>query len=150
MPLYRARRDGPIVQRADRNSCPADVRNLSAGSSMRFLRSAKDVRACGIPGVVGKEAQLFDDLSTSAAERNEFVNQHDVALFGRSRCFVVYARILWANMLFTAVLSASRPGPQTSSAKSLQRITVRFCATVFRVASCGCGSSRITEAGSAL
>ena len=52
--------------------------------SMRFLPSTKDVRGCGIAGVVGKEAQLFDDLSASAAERNEFVNQHDVALFGRS------------------------------------------------------------------
>jgi type III restriction enzyme len=42
--------------------------------SMRFLASAKDVKG-GIAGVVGKEAQLFDDLSASAAERNEFVNQ---------------------------------------------------------------------------
>ncbi len=42
--------------------------------SMRFLASAKDVKG-GIAGVVGKEAQLFDDLSASAAEKNEFVNQ---------------------------------------------------------------------------
>ncbi len=42
--------------------------------SMRFLASAKDVKG-GIAGVVGKEAQLFDDLSASAAELNEFVNQ---------------------------------------------------------------------------
>ena len=42
--------------------------------SMRFLASAKDVKG-GIAGVVGKEAQLFDDLSASAAEVNEFVNQ---------------------------------------------------------------------------
>lgn len=42
--------------------------------SMRFLASAKDVKG-GIAGVVGKEARLFDDLSASAAEKNEFVNQ---------------------------------------------------------------------------
>ena len=42
--------------------------------SMRFLASAKDVKG-GIGGVVGKEAQLFDDLSASAAELNEFVNR---------------------------------------------------------------------------
>jgi hypothetical protein len=36
---------------------------------MRFLASAKDVKG-GIAGVVGKEAQLFDDLSASAAELN--------------------------------------------------------------------------------
>jgi type III restriction enzyme len=42
--------------------------------SMRFLASAKDVKG-GIAGVVGKEAQLFDDLSASAAELNEFVNK---------------------------------------------------------------------------
>ncbi len=42
--------------------------------SMRFLASAKDVKG-GIAGVVGKEAQLFDDLSASAAEKNEVVNQ---------------------------------------------------------------------------
>src|SRR5581483_7662999 len=43
--------------------------------SMRFLASAKDVKG-GIAGVVGKEAQLFDDLSAStAAEKNDFVNQ---------------------------------------------------------------------------
>lgn len=42
--------------------------------SMRFLASAKDVKG-GIAGVVGKEAQLFDDLSAAAAEKNEFVNQ---------------------------------------------------------------------------
>ncbi len=42
--------------------------------SMRFLASAKDVKG-GIAGVVGKEAQLFDDLSASAAELNDFVNQ---------------------------------------------------------------------------
>ncbi|PYS48265.1 MAG: hypothetical protein DMG13_25925 [Acidobacteria bacterium] len=42
--------------------------------SMRFLASAKDVRG-GIAGVVGKEAKLFDDLSASAAEQNDFVNQ---------------------------------------------------------------------------
>ena len=42
--------------------------------SMRFLASAKDAKG-GIAGVVGKEAQLFDDLSASAAELNEFVNQ---------------------------------------------------------------------------
>jgi SOS-response transcriptional repressor LexA len=43
--------------------------------SMRFLASAKDVKG-GIGGIVGEEAQLFDDLSaSSAAELNEFVNQ---------------------------------------------------------------------------
>jgi len=42
--------------------------------SMRFLASAKDVKG-GIAGVVGKEAGLFDDLSASAAEENDFVNQ---------------------------------------------------------------------------
>jgi type III restriction enzyme len=42
--------------------------------SMRFLASAKDVKG-GIAGVVGKEAQLFDDLSASAAEQNKLVNQ---------------------------------------------------------------------------
>ena len=42
--------------------------------SMRFLASAKDVKG-GIGGVVGKEAQLFDDLSASAAELNDAVNQ---------------------------------------------------------------------------
>jgi type III restriction enzyme len=42
--------------------------------SMRFLASAKDVKG-GIAGVVGKEAGLFDDLSASAAELNDFVNQ---------------------------------------------------------------------------
>jgi len=42
--------------------------------SMRFLASAKDVKG-GIGGVVGKEAGLFDDLSASAAELNEFVNR---------------------------------------------------------------------------
>ncbi len=42
--------------------------------SMRFLASARDVKG-GIAGVVGKEAGLFDDLSASAAEKNEFVNQ---------------------------------------------------------------------------
>ncbi|HXV65219.1 MAG TPA: DEAD/DEAH box helicase family protein [Vicinamibacteria bacterium] len=42
--------------------------------SMRFLASAKDAKG-GIAGVVGKEAGLFDDLSASAAEPNEFVNQ---------------------------------------------------------------------------
>lgn len=42
--------------------------------SMRFLASAKDVKG-GIAGVVGKEAGLFDDLSASAAEENEFVNR---------------------------------------------------------------------------
>ena len=42
--------------------------------SIRFLASAKDVKG-GIAGVVGKEAQLFDDLSASAAELNELVNQ---------------------------------------------------------------------------
>jgi type III restriction enzyme len=42
--------------------------------SMRFLASSKDVKG-GIAGIVGKEAQLFDDLSASAAELNEFVNQ---------------------------------------------------------------------------
>ncbi|MEW5862914.1 MAG: DEAD/DEAH box helicase family protein [Pseudomonadota bacterium] len=41
--------------------------------SIRFLASAKDVRS-GIAGVVGREAQLFDDLS-AATEKNEFVNQ---------------------------------------------------------------------------
>jgi type III restriction enzyme len=41
---------------------------------MRFLASAKDVKG-GIGGVVGKEAQLFDDLSASAGELNTFVNQ---------------------------------------------------------------------------
>ncbi len=49
-------------------------RVASRRPSMRFLASAKDVKG-GIAGVVGKEAQLFDDLSASAAERNEFVNQ---------------------------------------------------------------------------
>jgi type III restriction enzyme len=43
--------------------------------SMRFLASAKDVKG-GIAGVVGKEAQLFDDLSAAAAaEKNDFVNR---------------------------------------------------------------------------
>jgi type III restriction enzyme len=42
--------------------------------SIRFLASAKDVKG-GIGGVVGKEAGLFDDLSASSAELNEFVNQ---------------------------------------------------------------------------
>lgn len=42
--------------------------------SMRFLASAKDVKG-GIAGVVGKEAQLFDDLSASVAGLNDFVNQ---------------------------------------------------------------------------
>ena len=42
--------------------------------SMRFLASAKDVRG-GIAGVVGKEAGLFDDLSASPAEKNDYVNQ---------------------------------------------------------------------------
>jgi type III restriction enzyme len=43
--------------------------------SMRFLASARDVKG-GIGGIVGKEAQLFDDLSaSSSAELNEFVNQ---------------------------------------------------------------------------
>src|SRR2546425_685148 len=41
--------------------------------SIRFLASAKDVKG-GVAGVVGKEAQLFDALSASAAELNEFVN----------------------------------------------------------------------------
>ena len=41
--------------------------------SMRFLASAKDAKG-GIAGVVGKEAQLFDDLSASAAELNDDVN----------------------------------------------------------------------------
>lgn len=41
--------------------------------SMRFLASAKDVKG-GIAGVVGKEVALFDDLSASTEERNEFVN----------------------------------------------------------------------------
>ena len=41
--------------------------------SMRFLASAKDVRG-GIAGVVGREASLFEDLSASGAELNEFVN----------------------------------------------------------------------------
>lgn len=42
--------------------------------SMRFLASARDTKG-GITGVVGREAGLFDDLSASAAEKNEFVNQ---------------------------------------------------------------------------
>jgi type III restriction enzyme len=43
--------------------------------SMRFLASAREVKG-GIGGVVGKEAQLFDDLAaSSSAELNEFVNQ---------------------------------------------------------------------------
>jgi type III restriction enzyme len=42
--------------------------------SMRFLASAKDSRG-GISGVVGKEIGLFDDLSASAQEQNEFVNE---------------------------------------------------------------------------
>jgi type III restriction enzyme len=42
--------------------------------SMRFLASARDVKG-GISGVVGKELALFDDLSASAAELNEVVNQ---------------------------------------------------------------------------
>jgi len=42
--------------------------------SMHFLASAKDVKG-GIAGVVGKEAQIFEDLSAAAAEQNEFVNQ---------------------------------------------------------------------------
>ncbi len=40
---------------------------------MRFLASARDVKG-GIAGVIGKEASLFEDLSASALELNEFVN----------------------------------------------------------------------------
>jgi type III restriction enzyme len=42
--------------------------------SMRFLASAKDAKG-GIAGIVGKEAGLFDDLSASPSEKNEFINQ---------------------------------------------------------------------------
>lgn len=49
-------------------------RVASRRPSMRFLASAKDFKG-GIAGVVGKEAGLFDDLSASAAEKNDFVNQ---------------------------------------------------------------------------
>ena len=42
--------------------------------SIRFLASAKDAKG-GIAGVVGKEAGIFDDLSATTAELNEFVNQ---------------------------------------------------------------------------
>ena len=42
--------------------------------SIRFLASAKDAKG-GIAGVVGKEVGLFDDLSATTAELNEFVNQ---------------------------------------------------------------------------
>lgn len=42
--------------------------------SMCFLASARDVKG-GIAGVVGKEAGLFEDLSPSAAELNEFVGR---------------------------------------------------------------------------
>jgi len=41
--------------------------------SMRILASAKAVRG-GIGGIVGKEAQLFDDLSAASTEPNELVN----------------------------------------------------------------------------
>jgi hypothetical protein len=41
--------------------------------SMRFLASAKDAKG-GIARVLRKEALLFDDLSASGAELNEFVN----------------------------------------------------------------------------
>src|SRR5256885_11819460 len=42
--------------------------------SMRFLASAKDAKG-GISGIVGKEAALFDDLTASTAEQNDFVNE---------------------------------------------------------------------------
>ncbi len=41
--------------------------------SMRFIASAKDARG-GIGGIVGREASLFEDLS-SYSEKNDFVNQ---------------------------------------------------------------------------
>jgi type III restriction enzyme len=55
---------------------PGGRSKLVAGRrpSMRFLASARDMKG-GIAGVVGKEASLFDDLSASAAEQNDFVNQ---------------------------------------------------------------------------
>jgi hypothetical protein len=40
---------------------------------MRLLASAQDARG-GITGIVGREAGLFDDLSATAEQRNEFVN----------------------------------------------------------------------------
>lgn len=47
---------------------------LSRRPSMRFLASAAATKG-GISGVVGKEAALFDDLTASTAEQNDFVNQ---------------------------------------------------------------------------
>jgi len=41
--------------------------------SMRFLSSAKDTGS-GLAGIRGKKVALFDDLSSSATEQNEFVN----------------------------------------------------------------------------
>jgi type III restriction enzyme len=66
--------------------------------SMRFLASARDVQG-GISGVVGKELALFDDLSASAAELNEVVNQlrEDVRTWreaGYSGTAVVTRRLL--------------------------------------------------------
>jgi type III restriction enzyme len=55
---------------------PGGKSKLASGRrpSMRFLASAKAVKG-GIAGVVGKDAGLFDDLSASAAEQNDFVIQ---------------------------------------------------------------------------
>lgn len=41
--------------------------------SIRFLATAQDAKG-GIAGVVSREASLFEDLSASGAEPNEFVN----------------------------------------------------------------------------
>ena len=41
--------------------------------SIRFLATARDAKG-GIAGVVSREASLFEDLSASGAEPNEFVN----------------------------------------------------------------------------
>lgn len=60
----------------------AHYRILSGGKSMRvegrrpsirFLATARDAKG-GIAGAVGREASLFEDLSASGAEPNEFVN----------------------------------------------------------------------------
>lgn len=48
-------------------------RVASRRPSMRFQASARDAKG-GIAGVVGKEGLLFDDLSSSGAELNDFVN----------------------------------------------------------------------------
>ncbi len=41
--------------------------------SMRFLASASEVRG-GIAGIVGREAGLFEDLTASDEQKNDFVN----------------------------------------------------------------------------